>query len=136
MKSTKFLTFMMWLKTDLTWNSSLLRSSVGKPGTTFTLSVQLHVLVECYRFEPNSKIASDKRHYCLCQAPVLDARRKWYHVRYQVEAEELLDLYLPLLRQVLFCFKSYSPSYLDRIFVATHVVCISLSPIRIVQTCA
>ena len=29
----KLTTFKMWLKTDLTWNSSLLRWSVGKPGT-------------------------------------------------------------------------------------------------------
>lgn len=95
MKSTKFLMFTMWLETDLNWSSSLLLSSVGKPGLTLILKVQLYSLVGCYRFAPNSKIASAKRHYCLSWAPVRDASRKWYRVRYQNEAEKLPDLYLP-----------------------------------------
>ena len=32
-KSTKFSRFTMWLKNDLNWSSSLLLSSLGKPGT-------------------------------------------------------------------------------------------------------
>ena len=62
---------------------------------TVLLSLLLHALVESYWSAPNSKIAAAKMIYCLGQATVRYAYYLLYHVRYQNEAKESLDLCLP-----------------------------------------